>query len=103
MRIRTGWSAAMIVRAREIERRLYQQTWDSADHDLTDELRRLHGPTLVIHGEETSFPSRSPNRSPALFRARNLWCCPNAVTSRTWTNPNESTSSSQHSSAVDVR
>jgi proline iminopeptidase len=45
-----------IVKARQIEMRLYDQTWLLSDYDLLPPLKQLHIPTLVIHGDYDFIP-----------------------------------------------
>jgi proline iminopeptidase len=54
--LRTGSTAAGIVLGREIERRLYGQTWAREDYDLVPQLERLHLPALVLHGDRDFVP-----------------------------------------------
>ena len=42
--------------ARAIERRLYDETWDSDGYDLIPRLQPLDIPTLVLHGEDDLVP-----------------------------------------------
>jgi proline iminopeptidase len=55
-RLRRGFTSDGIVAARAIEERLYEQTWASEAYDLLPSLRRLHVPTLVLHGQEDLVP-----------------------------------------------
>jgi proline iminopeptidase len=45
-----------IVKARAVEERLYRDTWDLEDYDLTPAMRDLRVPTLVITGEDDFIP-----------------------------------------------
>lgn len=55
-RLRSASTSESIVSARAIEDRLYAQTWDTEDYDLTARLRRLRIPTLFIHGDGDFVP-----------------------------------------------
>jgi proline iminopeptidase len=54
--LRTHFTPETILLARAIEERLYQQTWDRPDYDLTPKLWRLDVPALVLHGEHDFMP-----------------------------------------------
>jgi proline iminopeptidase len=56
-RLRSAFTPDGIVAAREIEDRLYEQTWNAEDYDLIPRLRRLRLPTLVIHGDNDFVPT----------------------------------------------
>jgi proline iminopeptidase len=45
-----------ILKAREIEKRLYDETWLSGEYNLLPRLKQLHIPTLVIHGDHDLIP-----------------------------------------------
>jgi pimeloyl-ACP methyl ester carboxylesterase len=45
-----------ILKAREIEKRLYDETWLSCEYNLLPRLKQLHIPTLVIHGDYDLVP-----------------------------------------------
>jgi proline iminopeptidase len=55
-RLRVAFTSNGVVRARQIEEQLYEQTWSSESYDLTAQLRRLRVPTVVIHGERDLVP-----------------------------------------------
>ena len=55
-RLRVDASPRDILRARAIEERLYADTWDAQDYDLTARLGNCAIPTLVIHGERDFVP-----------------------------------------------
>jgi proline iminopeptidase len=45
-----------IVKAREIEERLYNETWLLSEYDLIPKLKRLSIPALIIHGDYDFIP-----------------------------------------------
>ena len=45
-----------IILARQIEQRLYDETWSSEGYDLTPQLERLRIPTLIVHGDDDFIP-----------------------------------------------
>lgn len=55
-RLRSHFKPEDIVKAREIEDRLYAQTWLSRDYDLLVRLRNLNLPTLIVHGDHDFVP-----------------------------------------------
>ena len=55
-RLRANFTPELVLTARAIEDRLYEQTWSSPGYDLVPRLRRLAVPTLVIHGENDFVP-----------------------------------------------
>jgi proline iminopeptidase len=55
-RLRSAFTPEGIVAARQIESRLYDDTWMRDDYDLTPALARLEIPTLVIHGDDDFVP-----------------------------------------------
>jgi proline iminopeptidase len=59
-RLRKGMTAEGIRKARAIEDRLYDQTWNSSGYDLIPGLQKLHIPTLVIHGDRDLIPEEIP-------------------------------------------
>jgi proline iminopeptidase len=70
-RLRTHFTERGVLTAREIERRLYEQTWLRADYDLVPRLRGLPTPTLVLHGAEDLVPVAMAARiAEAMPRAR---------------------------------
>jgi proline iminopeptidase len=54
--LKASFTREGILRAREIERRLYGETWLSSDYSLHPTLQRLRIPTLVIHGDHDFLP-----------------------------------------------
>jgi proline iminopeptidase len=55
-RLRGHFTEADIVRAREIEHRLYAETWTSGAYDLLASLGAVHIPALVVHGADDFIP-----------------------------------------------
>lgn len=55
-RLRRAFTAEGIVAARGIESRLYAQTWDRDEYDLTPALERLPMPALVVRGDRDFIP-----------------------------------------------
>ena len=55
-RLRAHFTEETVLVAREIEQRLYDQTWKRPEYDLVPRLRRLDIPTLVIHGDGDVVP-----------------------------------------------
>jgi pimeloyl-ACP methyl ester carboxylesterase len=55
-RLRRNFSREGLLKARQIETRLYEQTWDQEKFDLLPGLKELKTPTLVIHGEYDLVP-----------------------------------------------
>jgi proline iminopeptidase len=55
-RLRAHFTEQSVRTAREIERRLYEETWLSPGYDLIPELKRLDIPTLVLHSEQDMIP-----------------------------------------------
>ena len=88
-RLRSASTSESIVTARAIEDRLYTQTWDTEDYDLTARLRRLRIPTLFIHGEGDFVPIDVAREAADAIRGSRSSCCPTAVTSPTWSSPTE--------------
>jgi proline iminopeptidase len=54
--LRSNFTPEGIRKARAIENRLYEETWDSSEYDLLPKLGRLGVPTLVIHGDYDIIP-----------------------------------------------
>jgi proline-specific peptidase len=50
-RLRANVTEDGIVLARQIEDRLYDQTWSDPDYDLLPQLRALRVPALILHGD----------------------------------------------------
>jgi proline iminopeptidase len=57
-RLRAGWSAEDVRRARRIEARLYDETTNSRSFDLRSGLSALDAPTLLLHGSADFIPLR---------------------------------------------
>jgi proline iminopeptidase len=55
-RLRAHFTPADILKARGIEARLYEQTWNEPGYDVVDRLRGLTAPTLVLHGDHDLIP-----------------------------------------------
>jgi proline iminopeptidase len=55
-RLRRSFTPAGIVRAREIEDCLYDQTWRDPRYDLLPQLTRLRIPALIVHGAQDFMP-----------------------------------------------
>ena len=55
-RLRSHFTADGVRTARAIEVRLYDETWSAAEFDLMPRLRKLHLPTLVLHGRDDFIP-----------------------------------------------
>jgi proline iminopeptidase len=55
-RLRRSFTPAGIVRAREIEQGLYDQTWRDPSYDLLPQLTRLRIPALIVHGDHDFVP-----------------------------------------------
>jgi proline iminopeptidase len=55
-RLRSHFTPGGVRTAREIEQRLYEQTWSSADYDLFPRLRELNLAALVLHGDHDFVP-----------------------------------------------
>jgi len=55
-RLRSHFTPDDIVKARAIETRLYEQTWNSPEYNLLEKLRQCKAPTLVIHGAQDFCP-----------------------------------------------
>lgn len=54
--LRLNFTSEGIRKARAIENRLYNETWESGQYSLLPKLRQLGIPTLVIHGEYDFIP-----------------------------------------------
>jgi proline iminopeptidase len=54
--LRLNFTSEGIRKARAIENRLYNETWESSQYSLLPKLRQLGIPTLVIHGEYDFIP-----------------------------------------------
>ncbi len=55
-RLRTHFTPEDVLRARAIEDRMYDQTWNRDGYDLVPKLRALDVPTLVLHGADDFVP-----------------------------------------------
>jgi len=55
-RLRQGVTPEVVRTSREIENRLYEQTWDVPGYDLLPKLKGLRMPALVLHGERDMIP-----------------------------------------------
>lgn len=54
--LRSSFTKEGILKAREIEKRLVNETWLSDEYNLLPRLRQLNIPTLIIHGEYDHIP-----------------------------------------------
>lgn len=54
--LRSGFTQEGILKARAIEKRLYEETWFLDGYDLVPKLTDLNIPTLVIHGDYDFIP-----------------------------------------------
>jgi proline iminopeptidase len=54
--LRSSFTKEGILKAREIEKRLYDETWYVNEYNLLPKLKGLHIPTLVIHGDYDFVP-----------------------------------------------
>lgn len=61
-RLRQHFTPRDVVRARAVEERLHEQTWDQPGYDLVPKLAAHPVPTLVIHGARDFFPVEGPER-----------------------------------------
>lgn len=55
-RLRVSFTSEDILKAREIEGRLYSQTWFLSGYNLLPLLMQLNVPTLIIHGDHDIIP-----------------------------------------------
>jgi pimeloyl-ACP methyl ester carboxylesterase len=55
-RLRLDFTPKDILKARAIEEKLYQESWDAEDYDLLPQLRSLTTPTLVLHSTYEFVP-----------------------------------------------
>jgi proline iminopeptidase len=55
-RLRVSFTPEGVLQAREIEDRLYKETWGSSEYDLLPRLAGLDMPALLIHGEADFVP-----------------------------------------------
>lgn len=55
-RLRSSFTKEGILKAREIEKRLLDETWLSSDYNLLPRLKELTIPTLLVHGEYDHIP-----------------------------------------------
>ena len=56
-RLRVHFTPRAVLLAREIEQRLYEETWLNPEYDFLPRLRELDVPTLVLHGDRDFIPS----------------------------------------------
>jgi proline iminopeptidase len=61
-RLRRHFTPADIVKARAIEDRLHEQTWQKTDYDVLARLGEFAAPTLVIHGAQELIPVECARR-----------------------------------------
>ena len=61
-RLRRHFTPRDVLRARTIEQRLHEQTWDQPGYDLVPKLAAHPVPALVLHGERDFFPVDAPRR-----------------------------------------
>lgn len=54
--LRSSFTKDGILKAREIEKRLVNETWLSSQYDLLPKLQQLIIPTLIIHGDHDHIP-----------------------------------------------
>jgi proline iminopeptidase len=71
-RLRAHFTPSDILKARAIEGRLYAQTWERRDYDLTRRLRSIDIPTLVVHGDRDFVPLSCARRIAAAARRSRL-------------------------------
>jgi proline iminopeptidase len=70
-RLRTHFTPEDVLRARAIEDRMYDQTWNTDGYDLVPKLSALDVPTLVLHGADDFVPvALSARIAEAMPRAR---------------------------------
>lgn len=55
-RLRSSFTKEGILKARAIEDRLMNETWLSSEYNLLPQLKRLHIPTLIMHGDHDLIP-----------------------------------------------
>ena len=71
------FSPESILKARAIEERLYEQTWQRSSYDLVEPLKTFQKPTLVLHGKQDFLPLACANNialaSPAAGVRRYTW------------------------------
>ena len=60
--LRANFTPDGILKAREIEERLMNETWRSSEYDLFPKLARLRVPALLIHGEHDLVPVECARR-----------------------------------------
>ncbi len=69
--LRSSFTKEGILKARAIEKRLYNETWFLSDYDLAPKLKGLDIPTLVIHGDYDFVPVEcAVHVAQAMSRAR---------------------------------
>ena len=70
-RLRSHFTPEDVLRARAIEDRLYDQTWNTDGYDLVPKLRAIAVPTLVLHGADDFVPvALAEHIAEAMPRAR---------------------------------
>jgi proline iminopeptidase len=55
-RLRAAFTPESVLTAREIEDRLYEDTWARPDYDLLPALAQVDAPALVLHGDDDFVP-----------------------------------------------
>jgi proline iminopeptidase len=55
-RLRANFTKESVLKAREIEKRLNNETWLSSEYNLLPKLQPLRIPTLILHGDHDLFP-----------------------------------------------
>jgi proline iminopeptidase len=55
-RLRSSFTKEGILKAREVEKRLMQETWYSDEYNLIPKLKELNMPALIIHGDSDFIP-----------------------------------------------
>ncbi len=54
--LRLSFTNESILKGREVENRLWNETWLSSEYNLLPKLKRLSIPTLVMHGDYDFIP-----------------------------------------------
>jgi proline iminopeptidase len=93
-RLRAHFTEDDVLKARAIEQRLYDDTWETAGYDLVPKLRALDMPALVLHGEYDFVPVALAARIARALPNGRCPCSRSAVISRTSRRPTPSTSTS---------
>jgi proline iminopeptidase len=55
-RLRSSFTKEGVLKAREVEKRLLDETWLTSDYSLFPKLQQLTIPTLIVHGEYDHIP-----------------------------------------------